>query len=187
MKDKENYLLNWQGPFSLMGHNNIWDIKETQGGIYVFCWLVRNEYYAHYIGMTQKNFIERITQHIQLFMSGKYYIYDTKALNTERMQYIFAPKDKLIKFIKDYQNITKELQIYFKRLAIFIAPLDLDKNSLLIIEAKLSQIIIDKQLNAILDSPNPKKSLLNNDVEIVSSGSIIPKGFLCQPSCNTVI
>jgi len=175
-------VLSWTGPLSLASDcsESFWnqEIALKGHGIYTLSWPLNGGYLPHYIGMTEQSFVDRISQHISAFMSGKYYLYGVEALDTGKKDYIYKPKDGLSEFLRRYSELSQQLDLYFKKMSVFIAPVsEITKDELFIIEAKLTDSVYKGEYNNILDSPKPYNSRLDNEVVIVNRGDILPMGF----------
>jgi len=174
----------WKGPFVLTARLNeetlLWEVKEAEDcyGIYVLCWLKDDEYHPHYIGMTEQAFAERIKQHIKGFASGNYYIYNVEALDRLEKEYDYNPNtDGLSEFIKDYVSYSHTLNEYFSKLKVFLAPLELNKDELLAVEATLSARAKESLRNdKFLDNPY-RENLVDLKLIKQSTGEVKPKGL----------
>jgi len=47
--------------------------KSFKNGIYIMARPFKDDYYPHYIGMTERDFAKRINEHMRSYLSGRYY------------------------------------------------------------------------------------------------------------------
>ena len=122
-----------------------------------------------------------MSQHIKNYLNGTYYVYDNRSLDKGEKRYVYNPnKNGLEDFIARLSEIHEMLDEYFKKIVIFLAPLDgFSREDLYKIEAKLtSQIYGNLEFGQLLDSPRPRvENSATEDIKIVSRGQTLPKEF----------
>ena len=130
-----------------------------KSGIYI--WTVKLENNIHkitYIGETYRSFYTRTKEHVLNQFSGYYSIYDPELLSKGIQKFVWnglwgkGRKNKLPEYLANYHQLAPMNLEYIKMQSIFIAPLNVDKKIMVMIEGAMAKVLRnDIEACALLD------------------------------------
>jgi len=158
VQEMNQTVLRWEGPFSFSPSADrpcILGAVSAEGpGVYLWALPVDGRYLVNYVGITAGSVAARQDEHVRLYLSGKYTIYNPKDFAQARKTRLFDPLDGLAAFLSRYVEISQALAEYLKMIHVFFAPLKVEKVLLERIESAL--------IEAIRNAGGPAATFLDN-------------------------
>lgn len=176
--------LKFFGPYKLFGNDNQYiDINISQEkGIYLWTLKYGNGYLVDYIGETGKAFQQRMKEHLIETLGGYYRICDPDMLLQGKERIIWnglwreGTRDKIVEFIKNYENLAPIIKRYIEIHDIFLAPLTIDRRKRVLIEGNIAKIIKRQK--------PPISNLLPTDIRYIYNRKESEEGFAVVIECN---
>jgi hypothetical protein len=150
--------ISWIGPFSLVPIANypaIYDARDAAtSGIYLWALPVDGSYLINYVGIASENIAARQEEHMRLYLSGKYTIYDPDEFIHGKKVAIYKPQQGISEFLLRQQVLSEALMKHTGSLHLFFAPLAADKELLERIESSIIEALrgADGDAVAFLDN-----------------------------------
>ncbi|MBU4331631.1 hypothetical protein KKD20_00700, partial [Patescibacteria group bacterium] len=148
---KKEIKLKTEGPFNLVGKNNLFDVPENKlSGLYLLTFKYKDGYLVEYVGITTKRSYEiRFREHIHEILSGGYKLYDLDKLMKDEDFVVWngrfgKEKGKTIDFLNNYKKFTSFIEKLLKSYKIFFIPTDLDQRTVERIEGAIYEIFKKK-------------------------------------------
>jgi len=143
----KNIDLSIKGPFNLIGPKTIFNIPENKlFGIYFFTIKVKNKYLIEYIGITKRNYLTRLKEHMKELMSGGYQLYDFKKIREDKEFLVWKGRygkdvDDITVFLNNYQKFSQVIKKQLSEFKIFLIPLNENRRILERVEGKIYKIL----------------------------------------------
>ncbi len=152
--------LAWQGPKQLWHEDPtnciLQDELAQSPGIYLWTVEVNDVHFVNYVGMTSKSIADRQREHLDGYLAGKYWIYDSELFRQGRKQEIYRPEPSLgvAKFLKDYEVLARKLYKFLRTITLLYLPIDKETAELKQIESGL--------ISTLQSSDDKVKDFLDN-------------------------
>ena len=166
--------LNWSGPFSFIPSQDcqciFGDDSAKTPGLYLWTISYEDGYLINYIGISASNVAQRQREHLDLYLCGKYRLYDPKKFVAGKKVVVYQPEEGFESFLSRYKELSttllQQLQVY----RLFVAALDADKPLLEKIETSLITVLRDAGgLTAeFLGNIRPSRIPQENDRQLIS-------------------
>lgn len=150
--------IRWIGPFSLVPlakYPTVYDAKDAAtSGIYLWALPVDGSYLINYVGIASYSIAARQEEHMRLYLSGKYTIYDPMEFTHGKRVVIYRPQQGISEFLLRQQVLLEALIKNTGSLHLFFAPLAGDKVLLKRIESSIIEALrgADEEVVAFLDN-----------------------------------
>ena len=137
--------LRWKGPFSLLplvARPEIYSAPDS-GVPGVYLWAIQQDktYLVNYVGIAAYNVASRQDDHMRLYLSGKYTIYDPHEFAQARKVVIFDPREGLSAFLSRYDELSAALLKHVGCIHLFFAPIASEKVMLERIESSIIEAL----------------------------------------------
>jgi hypothetical protein len=126
--------LTLHGPLRFLDNPSILgDPPALECGVYFWTVPCRENEYIYYVGETGNSFSNRMLQHLQLYFSGSYRIYDPTKLAVGQKNIVWrglfmdGTKPDIIEFYKNHNRYTRDLQNMLNLFNIWMLPTNCDK------------------------------------------------------------
>ena len=174
MTGNNNIEIKWNGPYSFFQDpiNTFFDNVSAaeHSGIYLLTFEYKKEYLINYVGIAsnKSSIKERLLQHLQAFLAGKYWIYEPEHLrNGIKKSYFEKPPLTISsknQFLEHCTKVYDHLMMY----NIFLSPLDLEVYKLKTIESTI-YFVLKNHMNSKIQEffDNVKPSISESKIERV--------------------
>jgi hypothetical protein len=138
-------LLRWNGPFALVPSADcpeIYGVKEAKvSGVYIWALPLDGSYIVNYVGVATESVATRQDDHMRLFLSGKYTIYNPDEFAQARKVVIYDPRQGLTAFLSQHIALSGALMKLVKCIHLFFAPVVAEKVVLERIESSFIEVL----------------------------------------------
>jgi hypothetical protein len=101
----------WDGPYSFLPNQNVpWmydSATSAQRGIYLWTINIQKEIRVNYVGMSGSSMLSRQQEHLRMFLTGHYSIYDSAKLQIGEKKPALCGSKGMQKFLKSYDESSK--------------------------------------------------------------------------------